>query len=719
MRVMKKNIQAAIIAAVGLFVFSCTRESVPTVRESNSTTVIRLTGIGNSSKSVLSDDIEDRVNGIKLAVYDESGALEVSAYVSSGASEGIEISMNSTSTHNVYALINMGNVSVPLDEDEMEALEYYIESYTSIEEMGMPMAGLYKNLGKGATNCEIPVSRLMARISLSMTEGEIEPDQITSVALYNCNCRLTPFAEEGSKALEETDVIGGEEGMFETLDGWDGTELCFYVPENMQGTLLAGNDDPTLKTPSSLAANGYEGMEELCTYIETTVWIDPESSTTGVSGSLSYRFFLGKDNVTNFDVEGNCAYTLSFSLSWDGQFLEDEWMVDNDYISDTRVLSVEVPYLDDDSYNVGGRGELKSGWEAAAFVSLTAAGKDITSSSYGQIGGWCVSEASAERLTYEGIGYEFVKATPVYDTLEGRLRYLRSGEDMPEGCVSVDEEERNCLILGMENFLYHTDTLTVVIQTSEGEKKATACFDMSPYINIEAVLDGDEEGDLHYIAQRNLLSISGIPDRVESYDVYTLSETEEIISLTDKGDDSDCYYVDFMGAGSDQIMFGCSYVNDDGSEDSYSQYLTEVNVRAPHLKFSADSLLIIKVNGASAIYLGYYDDSENLMDSIGDDEEEYSYEYSTCFYQDNFDSLLKPILKLSYVGTYSDYLTLTTSITGAVTTISATISGSTVYDTDSPGACLTAYPPVGDIDPVSIDVWAVKAVLNDSGGQLE
>lgn len=706
---MRNNLQAALlVAALGLLGSACTRESIsPTVQEEDGSTItsIRFTGIETTTKTVLSTGIENMVSGIKLAVYDETGALEATAYVESDWSSGISLSLNGAVAHNVYALVNMGDVDVPYYEDEVADFTYYIEDYETMNAVGLPMAG-DTSVKAGEVSGIISLKRLMARLDLSLSGEEVKYNSIKSVTLYNWNRKLSPFAEGGSKAEDvSTDIGQEEEGMFDETPDWQDAVFSLYVPENMQGDLLEVNEDPSLKSPTGLSIYGYGGMEDLCTYVEVTVNADPEGYGYGISGELSYRFFLGSDTTSNFDVERNTVYALSLILSWDGQFLEDDWIVDRTLFEDTRELTIEAPYTashtDGADYSVGDYGEIWESWESAVFVNFSDGTNDLTEEGFSKTNGWQINENSLANLNALGIEPELTVATAVYDTVSFMLRYLREDEEMPSTCVDIGETARHCLLLYMESYDKSVDQVSLTLETTDGTMSSSVTLSLFPYIDLEAILDGDEEGDLHYIAQRNLLTVEGLPSWIYSYSVNVYPAEKEIISLEQYEDDS--YLVDFLGKGSGFVIMDYDYVSEDLGMVNVVQTIKRVDVRAPIIRFSTDTLYITSLS--PSLTAGYYDDNgEELTLTVAGTLSSGSsgdYEYSRNFYSSTYEDLLALDAELTDLIDEDNFSYTALAMSSGVLNIAISLSLRKIYESDILGY-VRAYALSEDVEEVSV-----------------
>ncbi len=293
-----------------------------------------------STRSVLQGNIENKITEICLWAYDETGQLETAEYARQDGTVPLELYLSMNKRYHIYALVNMGEAKAPEKWEDAIQFQYKIPSYHEIARKGIPMSGLLENFKVKQKNAIISITRLLAKVSLTMTAGEINPDEITSVKICNYNTVLKPFSSYGSCALSPQDIANGEEKDAICRPGWEGNKYTFYIPENRQGRLLPDNKEQSQKTPESLKANGLSEKIPLCTYIETLVQFKDATIHHGMSGTMKYRFFLGGDNTSDFDIVRNEHYKINFSLTWNGQFYDENWRVDNSQMTDNRVIEM-------------------------------------------------------------------------------------------------------------------------------------------------------------------------------------------------------------------------------------------------------------------------------------------------------------------------------------------------------------------------------------------
>ena len=328
-------------------------------------TVVR-NGHGEETRSVLpEEDIEVKVTDLTLASYDEKGNL-VDVVYHTDLSD-VRIFIDAEGQNDLYALANMGNMAdaMPQRVDNVGEVDYEITSYEDVGLNGIPMCA-HMTVTASDDEPVIMLERLFAKINLrilhtSLTASNTPTDYAynlcnKSVYIRQANRKLYPFASSGSRALSQDDILAesdcnpdlNDKTVHKDMSGfgpgpgyWKDTTVVMYVPENMQGMLLPANDDPFAKVEESIKEVNGRDYSGLCTYVELNAW--KESIGTGVSGSVMYRFYLGADNVKDFNIRRNGCYNVTLDLTQDS-FGMDNWkVVKGDDWTDTRSLA----FLDD------------------------------------------------------------------------------------------------------------------------------------------------------------------------------------------------------------------------------------------------------------------------------------------------------------------------------------------------------------------------------------
>ena len=308
-----------------------------------------------SSKSSLLEGSEDKFSGAEVFIYyadngllDSVQEIPASAFAPSSGGSGAVLSFPSKRKVRVYVSGNLWAVSksdgsicglgralgadFPMKESEFLDMEYRLdgsavngkyrfEKMSEVASYGIPFSGSVREMEyKDNSSISVQCVRLFAKIHLTIDHGNLDggganPEFFKNGHLYlrQTNCRVLPFSDRESLALKAEDVIEGDYDPSMV----NGTSLTFdfYVPENCQGTLLPGNTKQSMKTREHLES--VFGIERagLLTYVEFCGEVNPDAG--GYGGPVTYRFYLGEDNCTNFDVVRGRRYdvTLSFNVN--------------------------------------------------------------------------------------------------------------------------------------------------------------------------------------------------------------------------------------------------------------------------------------------------------------------------------------------------------------------------------------------------------------------
>ena len=233
---------------------------------------------------------------------------------------------------------------------------------------------------------------------------------VTSVKLCQTASAAAPFKDsfspEDGMVEAEGDHVSEEDLDYLNAGG----SVWLYCLENCQGTLLPENDDPWQKVPSELSEAAGR-----CTYIEVC------ASYTGVyegvevaSDNVVYRFYLGRDNVSDFTLERNKGVLVCLTVSDSGVF-ERDWKVDYGQSLPVVTASLEVT-PDESDIRVEHSTELKAHYSKYVDGVLSSV-TDVTSDVI-----WTLdddSTASLEGSILTGIKQGSVTVTASYQGVSG------------------------------------------------------------------------------------------------------------------------------------------------------------------------------------------------------------------------------------------------------------------------------------------------------------
>ena len=154
---------------------------------------------------------ETAVANLNLLVY-YNGKLEASSYIESPTS--FSMSLVKGRTYNMYALANMGKVTAPATEDQMQGYQYSISKITDIKQ-GLPMCWSIeeKTISGTSPSISIILERMVSRINFNIDSSELEDFTVTAVRLRQGALKMYPFFENGSggsRATSPSDVGDGD-----------------------------------------------------------------------------------------------------------------------------------------------------------------------------------------------------------------------------------------------------------------------------------------------------------------------------------------------------------------------------------------------------------------------------------------------------------------------------------------------------------------------------
>ena len=327
-----------IITALCLLL-SCSKGDSPEQRPSGQTVKIRLLVQETASTKTLPQVSEALLADLNLLVYDSKGSLTEHMFIESPGSEVIvEIDRNDDSM--LYAIANTGDLS---DSEEILSVNGLLGLRWRIENPGdisgpdgcIPMSGILplKNVDNN-TSLTLYLTRLLSKFRIIVDTSGLDDDvttfDITRVTIRNMNKSVGYFTPAG--ASSDYDIMDiGLTAEDDELDRLVTYGLDFYVPENIHGDLLSGNESEQDHIPPS-------SHSDLCTYVEFYV---KYRNSEHYNDNLIYRYYLHDgDNLDNFDIVRNTMYTCR--TLFNGTGLEDNsWRVDQSGMKDL-VTSITV-----------------------------------------------------------------------------------------------------------------------------------------------------------------------------------------------------------------------------------------------------------------------------------------------------------------------------------------------------------------------------------------
>ncbi len=221
------------------------------------------------------------------------------------------------------------------------------ENFSSLNSTGLPMCGSARInaseiVAGGTTSKTLTLRRLLSKVNITvnksgMLSGASDGSALAggSLKLRQVSKVLRPFAAEADRRAQSASEMYSADTDWHNFTGGSGKDVIdsgvtLYIPENRQGT--GSGTTQSGKTPAS-------GREALATYLEYTA--TKSGGSDGVSGNLTYKAYLGENEVSDFNVIGDKVYTATLSLSWDGMW-EGSWRVSQGDWADTRALVISA-----------------------------------------------------------------------------------------------------------------------------------------------------------------------------------------------------------------------------------------------------------------------------------------------------------------------------------------------------------------------------------------
>ena len=312
---MKRFIWVLVAAAV--LMSSCMKEEIDAGKVE---VIIRAEGM--SSKS--SHDVdENRIVDLNVYAYC-GGVLYFDAY---SKGESVRLLLDREREYTIYLLANSGKVAPTYKESEMDSMKCdFVYKGEGALPMCLSEGRKIRVGGTAATTYTFSLTRLVSKYTVSLKNllEECRFEAMSARVLQEASC-VFPFAY-GSAATSVVDGDSASETDIAALNC--GESIDFYVLENCQGLLLEGNDDPWKKEPSSIPEKAH-----LCSYLE----LAGNWTTGGAEADLNLRFYLGGDNVADFNVVRNTNVRIELYLS-DSGTLKYTWKSSLDNMDDRRTL---------------------------------------------------------------------------------------------------------------------------------------------------------------------------------------------------------------------------------------------------------------------------------------------------------------------------------------------------------------------------------------------
>lgn len=323
------------------------------------------------TKALDNGDTFGQINDLAVLVYDKDGKNGTVAYWKRWDDDTdqrtVEFSTK-TGQHKMYVLTNTGSQSVAAGyatEADLLAAQFQASLGPTGKEMMLGFVAEGTDASKssemyekgintgvnvttdGASYCARvvpPYSKVTFRITKNLPDMDKVYLNIHSVKVRKLPSvyTLMPFSGEGDSKLKPEQTAAAEiEFDIDEVQSNGGS--FFYMYENKQGVYPnekgAAYKSPGIDVPENADAVDYDTWFEkwddlACTYIEvkgkySIVKSQTSSSTIVDAGDINYRFFLGEDITSDFNICRNKSYIVTLDFSQEAGYgeLKHEWRV--------------------------------------------------------------------------------------------------------------------------------------------------------------------------------------------------------------------------------------------------------------------------------------------------------------------------------------------------------------------------------------------------------
>ena len=377
-----KNITLAISILLGLVFSACSKDNNEETSEimygqKDSVSLnMKYTLEGLNTKAIN----ETLIENVNLYIVNELGDLVSYGYYTNSTS--IEAVIYNKMRYTVYAIANAGKQMKAKTGTEIENLIYSINSSS---DLSSPTGAVLMS-GKSALQTlsdkqilTIDMVRCLSKIVVRADYSQLNAGvdiQVKSLQLKNIPKIVNVFKD--SKVSQSSDAFDGQVISNPTSSQLS-SGISLYQFENKQGTLMPNNGDQKSKVWPDGSANS-----KTCSYVQ----LEASYSSPRKRGNITYRFYLGKDMTSNFDVIRNTQQNVTVYFKGDGAVDENTWRVDNTDIVDL-VTSIS---LSPSSIKFTSIGDTKL--ITATVLPASAANKTLT---------WKSSNTSVAKVSASGV----------------------------------------------------------------------------------------------------------------------------------------------------------------------------------------------------------------------------------------------------------------------------------------------------------------------------
>lgn len=277
---------------------------------------------------------EDTISDWALFVFDSNGTAVKTLNGSSDHGD-MELYVPRGFEYNFFILANLADTIedqggykalADMNQEEFEKLSFKVTPCYKADCIAMAWVQK-KYVAQRDAYIPVKLKRLYAKYILSISrENESKSEiSIKSVVVRQSKNALYPFRESDDGYRED---VGDYAAPLDIAALNRGESIALYIPQNI---VNLDNEEPLIedqwdKDIDILTQNGYEDFCSKCTYLEITAdyslteRISPSQLRYFNGKTATWRFILGGNSTSSFNITGNTTYYLSLQLTDQGVF---------------------------------------------------------------------------------------------------------------------------------------------------------------------------------------------------------------------------------------------------------------------------------------------------------------------------------------------------------------------------------------------------------------
>lgn len=271
---------------------------------------------------------ENLLSDFNIYIFNEYGALVERFY--QGVKSPINFRVGKNQRYDIYVIANGGGEILVNSKSDLLGYQFSSPSDdgVSLTDGAVVMVGKCENISI-TEDCTLTVGlkrRVAQIVVLADTSALFKGVNLTfeSIRVVDAPSKVKLFTE--NKVTSTNDLISysfDPSGLF-------GSGAKCYLYENMQGTLKPSNSEYSGK----FLEEGDQGYG-VSTYIE----IKCHYKSVRYDGTIYYRYYLGEDVFSNFDVKGNVKYLIKIYFAGNASVRENSWRVESTDLVDNSFIS--------------------------------------------------------------------------------------------------------------------------------------------------------------------------------------------------------------------------------------------------------------------------------------------------------------------------------------------------------------------------------------------